>query len=177
MRSISSITNLLTILFIVLAGSLTAATPDSYAPLWLYNGTWQITRNDGPAGAKPETLLNECARIGKYFGCQQTSNGSVVALMIFIPGEQPGRYNMQSILPGGRATGLNELQIDGDQWTFTMGRLEGGKTMHYRTINTFTGKTKIHFEQAESADGKQWKVTATGEEVKIAPSKAGAKGR
>ena len=49
-----------------------------------------------------------------------------------------------------------------------MGRLEGGKTMNYRTVNTFSGKTKIHFEQSESADGKEWKVTGSGDEVKVA---------
>lgn len=167
MRFTPSMTTLLTGLSLALAVSLMTATPDPYAPLWLYNGTWKVTRNDAPAGAKPDTLLNECARIGKYFGCQQTVNGSVRALILFIPTEKPGHYHTQAILPEGRATGLNDLEIDGDHWIFEMGRLEDGKTKHYRTLNTFTGKTKIQFEQAESADGKEWKVTGSGHEVKV----------
>lgn len=164
--------NLLAAFLLIPPGFMTAATAsDAYAPLWLYNGTWQVTRSEA-AGARRDTLVNECARIGKYFGCQQTVNGSVVALVLFIPADEPGHYYNQSILPGGRATGLGDLEIDGDRWTFSMGRLEGGKTMHYRTINTFTGKTKIHFEQQESVDGKEWKTSGSGDDVKVAAGKS-----
>lgn len=170
MRSISSLMLILTVIGAA-TGPLNAATPDPYAPLWLYNGTWHVTHGDAAAGTKPDVLLNECARIGKYFGCQQTVNGVVSALVVFIPAEKAGHYYNQAILPGGRATGLGDLEIDGDHWTYSMGRPEGGKTMHYRTLNTFTGKTKIHYEQEESVDGKQWKVTASGDEVKVAGGK------
>jgi hypothetical protein len=131
------------LLVVIASVQLTAATaPDSYAPLWLYNGAWHVTPAGAPAGVKPDTLVNECTRIGKYFGCQQTVNGTVSALVIFIPTDKPGHYYNQSILPTGRATGLGELDIDGDHWVYGMGRLENGKTMHYRTLNTFTGKTR-----------------------------------
>jgi hypothetical protein len=141
-----------------------AASPpsDPYAPLWAYNGTWQVT----PAGAAPETLVNECARIGTYLGCQQTVNGSVAGLLIIIPAKEPGHYYTQTVLPQGRATGLGELEIAGDRWTFVSSQPGNGKVTHYRTVNTFTGKTHIHFEQAVSGDGNNWTVTGTGETVK-----------
>jgi hypothetical protein len=141
-----------------------AASPpsDPYAPLWIYTGSWQVTR----AGAAPETLVNECARIGTYLGCQQTVNGSVVGLLIIIPAKEPGHYYTQTVLPQGRATGLGELEIAGDRWTFVNSEPGNGKVTHYRTVNTFTGKTHIHFEQAVSGDGNNWTVTGTGETVK-----------
>jgi hypothetical protein len=135
---------------------------DPYAPLWTYNGSWQVTR----AGSTPESLVNECARIGTYFGCQQTVNGSVTGLLIIIPAKEPGHYNTQTVLPQGRATGLGELEIAGDRWTFVNSQPGTGKVTHYRTINTFSGKTHIHFEQAVSGDGNNWTVTGTGETVK-----------
>ena len=99
-------------------------------------------------------------------GCQQTVNGSVAGLLIIIPAKEPGHYYTQTVLPQGRATGLGELEITGDRWTFENSQPGSGKVTHYRTINTFTGKTHIHFEQAVSGDGNNWKVTGTGETVK-----------
>src|SRR5271170_4044576 len=137
-----------------------AAPPsDPYAPLWTYNGSWQVT----PTGAAPQTLVNECARVGTYVGCQQTVNGSVVGLLIIIPAKEPGHYYTQTVLPQGRATGLGELEIAGDRWTFMNSQPGSGKVTHYRTVNTFSGKTHIHFEQAVSGDGNNWQVTQTGE--------------
>jgi hypothetical protein len=134
-------------------------------PLWLYNGAWQVTRKPG---APPEQLKNECAYVGKFFACQQTVNGQLSALMVFVPKDKPGQYFTQSINPQGRATGRGDLEISGDRWIYTSNWDEGGKTTFYRTTNVFTGKTHIHFEQEESSDGKQWKVTGSGEEVRAA---------
>jgi hypothetical protein len=135
---------------------------DPYAPLWTYNGSWQVTR----ASAASENLVNECARIGTYFGCQERVNGSVVGLLIMIPAKEPGRYYTQTVLPQGRATGLGELEIAGDRWTFLSSQPGTGKVTHYRTVNTFSSKTHIHFEQSVSDDGNNWKVTGSGETVK-----------
>lgn len=139
----------------------------SPSPLWLYQGSWQVTQpNSGPA-AKPYRLTNDCAQLGLYFACQQSVNGKPVRLLVVIATEIPGHFHTQTILPEGRATGLDELEISGNQWVFTSSRREGGKATYYRTTNTFSGKTKIHFEQAESADGKQWTIKNSGDEAKL----------
>lgn len=155
------------LLVFALAGQMSRAahTPDSiYGPLWLYNGAWQVTKN----GAKPDELKNECALVGRYFVCQQTVNGTPGELLIFVPTNKPGHYYTQTVMPQGRAGGRGDLEIGGDRWTYSSTWDEGGKTTYYRTTNVFTGKTRIHFEQAESSNNKDWKVTASGDEVHIA---------
>ncbi len=142
--------------------------PDkSNANLSLYEGAWQITRSAAAPGTKPERLQNECSQIGRYFACQQTVNGKVGGLLIFIPTETPGRYYTQTIKPEGQATGRDDLEISGDRWTYTSRRLDNGKTTYYRTTNVFSGKNRIHFEQAESTDGKQWSVRNSGDEIRV----------
>ena len=87
-----------------------AKSPDAiHAPLWLYQGTWQVTRKSAEKGAKPEQLVNRCALLGKYFACQQSVNGSERGLVIFIPAEKSGHYHTQTITPEGRATGRADL--------------------------------------------------------------------
>lgn len=141
---------------------------DPYAPLWTYKGAWKVTRT----GAAPEGLVNDCGRVGQYFGCQQTVNGTVVGLLVIVPAKEPGHYYTQNILPKGRATGLGDLEIAGERWTFTSSQpTVTGKVMHYRTLNVFSGKTRIHFEQAESSDGDHWTPTGAGDTVKVPDSK------
>jgi len=139
-----------------------------YASLWLYNGTWRITRKD----QKPEELVNRCAQFSKYFSCEQTVNGTVVSLVVYVPSSTPGQYYTQSILPEGRAGGLGNLTINGDTWTFTNSWNQGGGTYTYfKTINVFSGKDKIHFEQQESPNRKDWKTTGSGDEVRVSQGK------
>jgi hypothetical protein len=152
-------------LLILLSSALMAAPIDpAYAPLWPYQGTWQVTRSGTAAGKKPDELVNQCAQIGKYFACQQTINGKAGGLLIIIPTGQAGRYYTQTIMPEGRATGRDDLEISGTKWIYSSRRQQGGKTTQYRTINDFVGKDHIHFERAESTDGKQWTVTDSGDE-------------
>jgi hypothetical protein len=136
-------------------------------PLALYQGSWLVTRSKAGAGAKPDHLTNYCAQLGKYFACQETVNGSVVGLLVFIPTPDSGHFYTQTILPEGRATGQDELEIAGNQWIFKSRRQEGSKITYYRTTNTFSGRTRIHFEQAESTDGKQWTTKNSGDETKV----------
>jgi hypothetical protein len=141
--------------------------PDSeYAPLRLYQGAWEITPKSAAAGAKPDHLQNQCDRIGKYFACQQTVNGKVSALVIFIPAGKSGHYFTQAVMAEGGAGGRGELEIAGDDWTYLGKDEENGKTTYYRTTNHFTGKDHIHFEQAESSDGKNWTVKGSGDETR-----------
>jgi hypothetical protein len=135
----------------------------------LYNGTWQVTRKDSQ---KPDILVNQCARVGRFFTCDQSVNGGLSALLVFIPrADKPGQYYTQNIRPEGRATSRGDLEIDKDVWTFLTNWDNGGQTTFYRTVNTFVGKTRIRYEQSESSNNKDWKVTNSGEEVRVVGKK------
>jgi hypothetical protein len=139
-----------------------------YAPLWLYDGAWDVSRKSADQRGKPDRLVNECARLGKYFACAQTVNGNPGGLIIFIPAAKPGAYSIQNITVEGRATGLSQLNISGDQWIYSSRwPQDTGKILYYRTTNLFTGKNRIHFEQAESSDGNHWTVKETGDEIRV----------
>jgi len=151
-----------------------AAPPDPYAPLWLYQGTWRVTNKSN--AAKPDTLVNQCAQLSKFFACGQIVNGQPAALVVFIPDtRKPGHYLTQNIMPEGRATGISELEISGDQWTYSNRRDQDGKTTFYRTTNTFSGKNRIHFEQAQSSNRTDWQVQNSGDEERIGPAARGAR--
>ena len=143
------------------------AADTTYAPLWLYQGAWRVTRANLASPAKPDELVNQCALLGKYFTCGQTVNGKPAELLGFVPAGNPGHYYTQTVNPEARAGGRGELEISGDKWTYTSTWDQGGRTTYYRTTNIFTGKDHIHFEQAESPDGKDYKVTGLGDEVKV----------
>ncbi len=152
----------------VLSEAAVAAADPVYAPLRLYAGTWHTTRKDLAPGAKPDEIVNECALVGKFFVCQQNVNGSQGSLMIFVPAaNKPGHYYTQGVVPEGRATGRGDLEISGDRWVYSSNWDQGGKTTYYRTTNVFNGKDHIHYEQAESSNGKDWKVTNYGDEVRV----------
>lgn len=142
-----------------------AAKPD-FGPLTVYEGTWRVTI----ANQAPETLMNKCAALGIYFACSQNVNGAESGLLIFIPSGAAGHYLTQSIRPDGRATGLDQMQIGGNVWTFMSRRDEYGKTTFYRTLNTFSGKNHIHFESGHSSDQKNWTVDRSGDDTRIGAS-------
>jgi len=156
-------------LFILLAAlpwlAAMSATQDSLTPLMLYNGTWQVSH---AGGAKPDLLVNQCAKTGHFVTCDQSVNGGPSALLVFIPRpDKPGHYYTQNIRPEGRATSRGDLEISGDVWTFLSNWDNSGHTIYYRTVNTFVSRSRIKYEQAESSDGKDWKVTASGEETRV----------
>ena len=71
----------------------------------------------------------------------------------------------------GRAGGRDDLEIAGDHWTWSSRRQDQpGKITYYRTTNVFVAKNRIHYEQAESADGKQWMAKDSGDEVRVSPA-------
>ena len=146
------------------AGSVASRSPDPvYDPLWLYNGTWTATSNPGD---KHDTIANECARVGTYFACQQTVNGKLAALVVFLPLDKQGHYATQGIDAAGAALGRGKLEIAGDHWTYDGGDRSGDSTVYYRTSNSFTGRDRIHFQVATSKDGRNWTVTREGDEVR-----------
>ncbi|HLK67986.1 MAG TPA: hypothetical protein VKU19_31350 [Bryobacteraceae bacterium] len=143
------------------------AADDNYTHLWLYNGHWKGTKKVGEAAPVAVDLVNECGRIGVFFGCQQTVDGKIGALVIYAPGEGAGHFYSQAIMPDGKAAGRGELTIDGDHWTYQSKYVDGDRTTWYKTTNVFTGKDHIRFEQAESSDGEHWVVKMSGEETRL----------
>lgn len=139
-----------------------------YAPLWLYKGSWELKQSNTKTGTASDYIANVCGLVGKFFACQQTVNGKLSSLVIFIPRDKPGQYYTQAVLPEGLAAGRGELEIGGDLWTYRSQATDKGKTMYYRTTNVFTGKDKIHFEVSESPDGEHWTVTKSGDETRTA---------
>jgi hypothetical protein len=150
-------------------GRIFAADP-AYDPLWLYQGTWEFTKHVPSGTPVSNKIVNDYGQVGKFFMCQQTVDGKLGALVIFVPTETAGHYFTQALSPDGKAMGRGELEIQGDRWTYPSKEDENGKTKYYRTTNVFSGKDHIHFEQAESTDGKNWTVTASGDEVHTSQS-------
>jgi hypothetical protein len=161
------ISAILLLVFALLDPSAGAPPPGGpvYAPLWLYQGAWQSTDKNG----KIDKLENQCSLIGLYFACQQTVNGKVGSLIVFVPTDKSGGYHTQAVLPEGWATGRGDLTIAGDLWTYSSKDVESDKTTYYRTTNVFTGKDKIHYEQSQSPDGVKWTVTNSGDEQRVLP--------
>jgi hypothetical protein len=154
------------VLVVALCSPLLMAASDAYAPLALYEGSWTLKKNAAGTEAKPENIVNHCTRLGPYFMCEQVVNGGESNLIVFIPREQAGQYYTQAITKEGKAAGRGDLVIDGNRWTYSGKGEQGGKTTYYRTVNVFTGRDHIHYEQAESSDGEHWTVTASGDEAR-----------
>lgn len=148
-------------LFLPAGASAGRSSDPVYDPLWLYNGTWVATSKPGD---KRDTIANECARVGTYFACQQTVNGKLAALVVFLPLDKQGHYATQGVDVTGAALGRGKLEIVGDHWTYDGEDRSGDSTVYYRTTNTFSGHDRIHFELATSKDGRTWTVTREGDE-------------
>lgn len=139
---------------------------DPYAALRLYDGAWHVTMRESSGKTRNDSLADDCHAFRAYFACQQTVNGKVGALLVFVPGSQPGHFTTQNLMPDGRALGTGDLTIEGPHWTYMGHDEENGKTTWYRTTNDFTGNDRIHFESAQSSDQKNWTVTMSGDEVR-----------
>ena len=152
------------------ASAQTAPAPVStpvFSPISLYQGNWQV--NPGMSGSEPDSISNHCDEFTEYYACQQTVNGKVGALVVFVYAGTIGHYNTQAILPTGFAQGRGDLLIEGQRWTFLGKNTENGKTTSYRTTNDWHGHDQIHFEVAHSTDGKTWVIDHQGDERRIQP--------
>lgn len=154
----------------LLAVSLSAhrgrASDDVFEPLRLYSGIWLVRPANRSPAETPERLQDLCLQVGSYFTCQQTKNGKLGALLIFVAAGEPNHYHTQAVLPDGQATGRGELKIEGNRWTYSSKEQTDGKTVYYRTLNQFTGKDRIHYEQAQSFDDEHWSISSSGDEVR-----------
>ncbi len=157
---------LIFVLLAVPAANLSAT--DVFAPITLYQGEWRLT--PAISGHGSDVISNQCHRYTEYFACQQSVNGKVKALVIYVYAGMAGHYKSQVVLPTGKSLGaVGNLLIERDHWTFSSNDVEGAKATWYRTTNDFHGKNQIHFEVAHSADGKNWIVDHKGDERRTSP--------
>ncbi len=158
----------LTVLACVISAEPVArADHDPYAPLKLYDGSWEV-KVSLPA-AKTDHLVNHCAQTGLFYACEQVLNGKTSALIIFLPtgidSSGAEQYRTQPLLASGAPGGdWGNLTISGDNWTYTWDSEEAKKIVHWRVKNHFTGKDRIHFEVQSSEDGTTWKLQSAGDE-------------
>src|SRR5271165_4185069 len=143
---------------------------DPYAPLRLYEGTWEIHLS--VPEKKTDKIVNHCARTGTFFSCEQEVNGKTAALVVFLPvGKTTAgalEYRLQALQPDASdPQAWTHLVIDGETWLYTWDQKEAGKTTHWRNTNHFTGKDQIRFELQSSEDGTTWKTQLAGEEKRL----------
>lgn len=156
---------LVTLLF--LAHRTVGLDSDPYAPLKLYDGSWEV-KLSAPE-PKTDHIENHCAQTGLFYACEQNVNGKTGALVVFLPtgratnGAQ--EYRTQALLPDASPAGeWGHLVIDGDTWTYTWESGDSKSLVHWRNVNRFSGKEKIHFELQKSEDGTNWKTQMAGDE-------------
>jgi len=156
--------------FLLLAALAFAPASDPFAPLALYNGTWTVHAQHPFSGAAgPDTLVNHCTHGTAFYSCEQIVNGKPAALVVFTLSSEPGKFDVDNILPNGHASSGTGLIVQGDHWTYTDKSTDNPH--RYRTENTFHGPDSIHFEQFESPDGgKTWNKTNEGDETRVKPS-------
>lgn len=140
---------------------------DPYAPLKLYDGAWEVKVSTPES--KTDHIENHCAQTGLFFACEQKLNGKTGALVVFLPVGKTAsgalEYRTQALSADARAGGeWGHLVIDGDTWTYSWESSDANKPMHWRNVNRFSGKDKIHFEVQNSEDGTTWKTTVSGDE-------------
>ncbi len=149
---------------------LAAVDSAAYAPLKLYDGSWDTVVGSG-ADAKHVHLTNHCAQTGRFYVCEQVIEGKSQALIIFLPQAAQGktqRYRMQALTIGMEKPGdWGDLEISGDRWEYPSTEEENGAKVYWRTVNVFSGPDKIHFERQRSADGKTWQTTMSGDERRL----------
>ncbi len=140
---------------------------DPYAPLKLYDGAWEV-KLTAPE-PKTDRLENHCAQTGLFFACEQKLNGKTGALIVFLPTGKAANgaqeYRTQALIPDASPAGeWGHLVIDGDTWTYTWESGDPKSLVHWRNVNHFSGKDKVHFELQKSEDGTIWKTQMAGDE-------------
>ncbi len=142
-----------------------------FAALTIYNGTWSVKALHAfSGGTGPDTLENHCTAGQAFYTCEQIVNGSPAALVIFVVAKEPGKFDVDNVLPNGHALSNTDLFVKGDHWTYLTHASAPGQPQ-YRTENVFHGADSIHFEQFQSTDdGKTWTKTNEGEETRQNPA-------
>ncbi len=140
------------VLLAVLQNSVPAAANDAFAPLRVYDGRWTVhAQHSFSGGSGLDSLVNHCHGDQAFFTCEQVVNGKPAALMVFVPGKEPGKFDVDSITPNGHASSDTDLFVKGEHWTFVTNNDAGKPT--FRVENTFHGRDAIHFEMFSTGDG------------------------
>jgi hypothetical protein len=141
--------------------------PDPYAPLKLYERSWQI--NISVPDKKSDHLVNRCALTGTFFSCEQELNGKTAALVIFLLVEPSVasalEYRTLAVLPDASTPGdWSHLVINGNTWTYSWTQKDGEKTVEMRNVNHFQDNDHIHFELQKRGDDGNWTTQLAGDE-------------
>jgi hypothetical protein len=156
------------LLLALLQSSSPVPTPDPFAPLAIYSGTWTIHAEHPWSGAAPGTtdhLVSHCQRFTLYFACEQTVNSKPQALLVYTASDTPGKLHSRLINPDGLAGGRGDLTLDGNHWTYLDKPPAPLKGNWSRTENFILDHDHIRFEEYESPDeGKTWTKTNAGTE-------------
>src|SRR5665213_2957025 len=103
---------------LLLAALAFAPASDPFAPLSAYNGTWTVHAQHSFSGKPgPDTLVNHCNRGQAFYTCEQIVNGKPAALVVFTLSVEPGKFDVDNILPNGHASSGTGLIVQGDHWT------------------------------------------------------------
>ncbi len=143
------------------------ATPPAnwMTPLRLYEGTWVVK---GEHSDRSQTYTDTCQTSGsRFYECEHVVDGETISLQVFVPGDEPGHYYTQSVLPSGTALGRGDLAITGDTWVFNMRTVkESGAVEYQRFTRVYSGRDKdtIHYVLERSDDGLHWATANTGTE-------------
>jgi hypothetical protein len=143
------------------------ATPPPHwaAPLSIYAGTWTVRPDHGE---HPQIQTDTCQSSGtRFYECEHVVNGETIALLIFVPGDEPDHYYTQSVLPSGTALGRGDLYINGDTWVFnSKTQRENGSVNYQRTTRVYSGRDKdtIRYQMERSDDGLHWVTASSGVE-------------
>jgi hypothetical protein len=154
--------------FRLLAQTASQSDSDAYAPLKLYDGSWEVK----VSVPEPRTdhLENHCAQTGLFFSCEQKVNGKTGALVVFLPTGKTAtgafEYRTIPLMPDATPAGeWGHLVIVGGTWTYTWESGDAKNIVHWRNVNQFSGKEKVHFEVQKSEDGSNWKTQMSGDEI------------
>lgn len=140
-----------------------------------YAGNWrgEIEYLDTPyskAAKDTNRLLNDCRRVRVFYACEQIVDGDPKALLVFTYDAKTHSYTSRPVPTDGGAAGAGKLLIKGAVWTFPWDNSEGGKTVHFRVVNTWSSHDSIEFRQEYSADGVHWTLMADGHETRVTDS-------
>ena len=148
------------------------AETDPYAPLHLYNGSWQVNT---PGSATPMRLENHCGREGALFTCEQVVAGRTAALVVFeaeaVDAQPDGSHTYRTQVMGETSEapgGWNRLTIMGHRWVFEPeddGTAPAAAAE--RTVNVFLDDDHIHFEVQHATDSGVWLTKTSGDEQRV----------
>lgn len=141
----------------------------AFAPLCVYEGTWTVhAQHPFSGGAGPDTLVNHCHEDQAFYTCEQVVNGKPAALVIYTISGEPGKYDVDNVLPNGHASSDTDLLIHGDHWTYITNDAPHHPT--FRVENVFHGPDAIHFEMFSTQDGgKTWTKVNEGDDTRAHP--------